>query len=127
MSYNILMADDSETARAYMAKIVALSGLPVHAVFQAANGQEALEIAHKEWIDLILCDTGMPVMTGLEMIAQLQREEPLRAIPVVLLASEGGLAPGEEKTPKGVRACLRKPFTPESLKRTLETILGAHS
>jgi two-component system chemotaxis response regulator CheY len=125
MSYNILMVDDSETARAFMAKTISLSGLPIHDLFQAANGQEALNIAQKEWIDLILCDSGMPVMTGLELIDQLQQQETLRAIPVVLLAPETAL--GSASPPKGVRACLQKPFTPEILKRTLEDILGGHA
>ncbi len=126
MSYNILMVDDSETARNFMIKAISLSGLPIHSVFQAGNGQEALEIAHKEWIDLILCDTGMPIMTGFEMIARLQAEATLCAIPIVLLAAEGGLEPGTGNGPKGVRFCLRKPFTPELLKDTLEEILGGH-
>jgi len=65
MAFNILIADDSETMRAVIKKVVTMSGVPVATFFEAGNGRQALEFLENEWVDVILSDINMPEMTGL--------------------------------------------------------------
>ena len=58
----ILIAEDFDDARAFMVFILKSYGC---VVYEATNGQEAIEVAKKYQPDLILMDISMPVMDGL--------------------------------------------------------------
>lgn len=125
MSLNILMVDDSETVRAVIAKTLSLAQIPINELHQASNGEEALTLLKDHWIDLILCDINMPVMSGIEMIERLQADEVWRAIPVVVISTEGSATRIERLKSHGIRAYIRKPFTPEQIREVVEEIIGA--
>ena len=124
MAYNILIVDDSETVRAVVAKAIEMSGVAVKALLTAANGQEALDILGKEWIDLVFADINMPVMGGVEMVKRMKADSDTKDIPVVIVSTEGSATRIKGLMDSGVRAFLRKPFTPESLKSTIDDIMG---
>jgi two-component system, chemotaxis family, chemotaxis protein CheY len=123
MAYNILIVDDSETIRAVIAKTLRIAEIPVGELWNAGNGQEALEILRREWVDLVFADINMPVMNGIEMIEQMDREGMLKTVPVVIVSTEGSRTRIEELTAKGVKAYLRKPFAPEALREMVEQVL----
>ena len=116
MSYNILIVDDSRTIRSVVRRTIELASIPVGEVFEAENGQEALDILNEEWVDLVLADINMPVMTGVEMVDRMQEDEVLKSVPVVIVSTEGSVTRIEELRGKGVKGYVRKPFTPEQLK-----------
>lgn len=124
MAYNILIVDDSETIRAVIAKTLRIAEIPVGQLWEAGNGKEALEILRANWIDLVFADINMPVMNGLEMIEQMEKEGLLETVPVCIVSTEGSRTRIEDLTAKGVKAYLRKPFTPEALKEMVEKVLG---
>lgn len=124
MAYNILIVDDSETVRAVVAKAIEMSGVDVKALMTAANGQEALDILGKEWVDLVFADINMPVMGGVEMVKRMKADADTKDIPVVIVSTEGSATRIKGLMDSGVRAFLRKPFTPESLKSTIDGIMG---
>ena len=113
MAFNILVVDDSETVRAVLAKTLQLSGIEVGELYKAANGKEALEILKDRWVDLIFSDINMPVMGGVEMIQQMRQDDMLKTIPVIVVSTEGSTTRIEQLKAEGVRAYIRKPFTPE--------------
>ncbi len=123
MAYNILIVDDSETIRAVIAKTLRIAEIPVGELWHAGNGQEALDILRKEWVDLVFADINMPVMNGIEMIEQMAKEGLIESVPVVIVSTEGSRTRIEELTAKGVKAYLRKPFTPEALRGMVEQVL----
>lgn len=124
MAYNILLVDDSETVRAVVGKAIEMAGVPVRTILTATNGKEALEILNKEWVDLVFADINMPVMGGIEMIRLMKDNVDLKDIPVIVLSTEGSATRINGLLEIGVKAFLRKPFTPESLKTTIESVLG---
>lgn len=124
MAFNILVVDDSDTVRAIIAKTLRLAEVPINELREAANGEEALAILKDQWIDLVFSDINMPVMTGMEMIERMHEDENLRSIPVVVVSTEGSKTRIEDLIQKGVRAYIRKPFTPEILKDIVEKVLG---
>ncbi len=126
MSLNILIVDDSVTIRTVIAMAIGMSNAPVNEIQFAANGQEALNILGKSFVDLVLVDINMPVMNGVEMIDRMQAEDHLKSIPVVVVSTEGSSTRLEELKSKGVKAFIRKPFTPESIYRVIREATNAY-
>jgi DNA-binding response OmpR family regulator len=56
-------------------------------IFQAANGQEALDLALKEHPDLIMLDLLMPVMDGVTMLKELRKDEWGKEVKVLVLTN----------------------------------------
>jgi two-component system, chemotaxis family, chemotaxis protein CheY len=124
MAYNILVVDDSETVRAVIAKAIGMCGVEVKTLMTAGNGQEALNILDKEWVDLVFADINMPVMGGVEMVKRMKADDGMKGIPVVIVSTEGSATRINGLMESGVRAFLRKPFSPEALKTTIDSIMG---
>jgi len=124
MAYSILVVDDSETVRAVISKAIEMADVAVKNLFTAANGQEALDILGREWVDLVFADINMPVMGGVEMIKRMKADDDMKTVPVVIVSTEGSATRIKSLMDSGVRAFLRKPFTPEALKSTIDEIMG---
>ncbi len=58
-----LLVDDSKMSRMMLRKIIS-SEHPDWVIFEAGDGQQALDVAKDEQPDIILLDYNMPVMTG---------------------------------------------------------------
>ncbi len=126
MSLNLLIVDDSVTIRTVIAKAIGISNAPVNEIQFAANGQEALNILAKSFVDLVLVDINMPVMNGVEMIEKMRADDHLKTIPVVVVSTEGSSTRLEELKAKGVKAFIRKPFTPESIYKVIREATNAY-
>lgn len=124
MPYNILIVDDSETVRTVIARTLEMAGVSISNLYQASNGAEALEVMKNNWIDLVFSDINMPVMGGVEMIERMQESDLLGTVPVVVVSTEGSKTRIDDLMGKGVRAYIRKPFTPEKVKAVVEELLG---
>ena len=124
MAYNFLIVDDSSTTRTIIKKIIGLSQVEVGELYEAENGLEALEALKDKWIDLVFADINMPKMNGVEMVQKMSDDGLLNSVPVVIVSSDGSETRIEEMMTKGVKAYLRKPFTPETIKDVTENILG---
>ncbi|SYZ74384.1 Chemotaxis protein CheY homolog [Candidatus Zixiibacteriota bacterium] len=125
MAYNILVVDDSKTIRSILVKTLGLTKLQINQVFEAANGQEALECLQANWIDLVLTDLNMPVMSGIELINAMAKDGMLKDIPVIVVSTDGSTTRIEELKEKGIREYIRKPFTPEAIGEIIDRILEA--
>jgi two-component system chemotaxis response regulator CheY len=123
MSYRILVVDDSPVSRKIVCKAVSMSGLDVGEIVEASNGREALEVVGKTWVDIVLADINMPVMGGVEMVAEMAKSDFMSATPVVIISSEKGEARMAELQGMGVSAYLAKPFRPEQIKQVVGDLL----
>lgn len=124
MALNILVVDDSAVIRAVFSKTFKLVGIPVGELYQAANGKEALEILNENRVDLVFSDINMPVMGGVEMIEKMFDDGLFRTIPVVVISTEGSTTRIEQLKSKGISAYIRKPFTPELVRKVVDDIIG---
>lgn len=124
MAYNILIVDDSRTIRAMIIKTLKLSNVDINKIYEAGNGKEALECLHDNWIDIVLSDLNMPVMTGIEMVDAMAEDGLLKEIPVVVISTDGSATRIEELKKKGVKEYIRKPFTPETISQIVDKVLG---
>jgi two-component system, NarL family, nitrate/nitrite response regulator NarL len=79
----ILVADDHEVMRLGLRNL--LEAVPNWSVYaEAANGNEAVEIALLSSPDIIIMDITMPEMNGLEAAARIAAERP--DIPVIMFS-----------------------------------------
>jgi len=124
MGFNILLVDDSSSIRRVLKKIIELSGLEVDNIFEAQNGLEALDVLQREWVDFIMCDIHMPKMDGLEFLRRLRQDEVLGRIPVIMISTEGREEIVKEARDLGVKAYVKKPFTPEEIRDVIEKLVG---
>lgn len=123
MSYRVLVVDDSPVSRKMICRAVTMSGLDIGEVLEASNGQEALELASRTWVDIVLADINMPVMNGAEMVAEMAKRDFMASTPVVIISSEKGKARMEDLRALGVSAYLPKPFRPEQIKQVVGDLL----
>jgi two-component system, chemotaxis family, chemotaxis protein CheY len=124
MAYRLLIVDDSPAMRAFVRRVIGLSGFDMTACFEASNGREALELLRREWVDVILTDINMPCMDGEEFMQQLAANEVLRSIPAIVISTDGTHHRKQRLLAIGARGYLTKPFLPETLRVELESMLG---
>ena len=127
MAANVLVVDDSEVMRGMIKRTLALSGLEIAAVYEAANGIEALAQMNAHPIGVVLLDISMPVMNGMTLLRRMRDDARLRDIPVVLASAEGSETRIAELMSAGARGYVRKPFHPEQVRDILLPILGAQT
>ncbi len=123
MSLNVLVVDDSSVMRAMIIKTIRMSGLDLGDVYQAANGKEGLDAARDNWVDLVIADINMPVMNGEEMIDAMKADPEIVDIPTIVVSTEGSATRIERLQQKGV-TFIHKPFTPEIIKASIESLTG---
>jgi two-component system chemotaxis response regulator CheY len=127
MAYTVLVVDDSSSIRAIIKKIIRVSGFDVGTFLEASDGNEALAIMETSRVDLVLTDINMPNMNGLDLIARIKENSALASIPVVVVSTEGSEKKMVEAMSLGAVGYVKKPFVPEEIKQTLNTILEVGS
>ncbi len=124
MPFNILIADDSRTMRYIVARSLGVARVPLGCLYYAGDGSEALEILNREWIDLVLLDINMPVVDGIALVEAMSADAVLESIPVVVISSDVSPVKVARLKDAGVKAFVKKPFTPETIRDTVMAILG---
>ena len=117
----ILLVDDEPHIRKFVSLILKQLGNPV--LFEAANGEEALQIYQREQPDLVLLDVSMPVMDGLETLKRLKALDPDAV--VVMLTSIVNRQSIDEALDYGAANYLRKDTPKEEIAKALEETIDA--
>lgn len=125
MAYRVLIVDDSPAMRAFVRRVMEISGFDLESCLEAENGSQALEVLKNEWVDAILSDINMPEMDGEEFLRHLETDESLRQIPVIIISTDGTKTRVERMLQLGARGYVTKPFRPEVLRAELERSLEA--
>src|SRR5215210_2547829 len=119
----ILVVDDDRVVRRIV--IAKLYGLG-YEVEEAEDGQEALEILEDgETPDLLITDSNMPRMNGLQLLRKLREsEDPVVAmLPVIMLTARQGEHDIIEGLETGLDDYVIKPFSPDELAARVQTAL----
>jgi signal transduction histidine kinase len=120
---SILVAEDNAINQFMMTKILKNWGIePVI----AEDGSKALEKLRERDFDLVLMDTHMPVMNGLEATARIRQDfdEPKCSIPIISLSAT--IVEEEEQAARnaGANDILSKPFDPAVLYFKIKTLIN---
>ena len=87
----------------------------------ATNGQEAYDLYKEKKPDVILTDMQMPIMTGLELIEKITKEDK-EQVRAVLITGETNPSIYEKAHELGIEKIIRKPFTKEQIEDMVESL-----
>jgi DNA-binding response OmpR family regulator len=110
---HILVADDEP----HIGRIIQLKlELAPYDVSLVEDGQAALtRLESDEPIDLVLLDIMMPLLSGLDVLAEAKRLPHRKDTPVIILTAKGQDADREQALELGAIDFLTKPFSPNKL------------
>ena len=111
----LLLVDDEVDFLRTTAQRLRLRGLDVTT---AASGEEALQIAAAQPVDVALIDLAMPGMDGLQTLAKLKERIPALKV-VFLLTGRATIKTGVEALRLGAVDVLEKPIDVETLVNAL--------
>ena len=117
----ILIVEDSPTMRQLLR--FALRRLPDVEVVEAADGMDGLRKLSADPYDLALVDINMPVMDGLKLIHLIREEESLRAMPIIVITTEGAEEDRARALALGADEYLTKPVQAANVLRVVKGLL----
>ncbi len=82
----VLVVDDSPLTRELLVSL--LESVGYHLV-QAVDGAHAMEVLHREPVDIVVSDLEMPNVDGLELTRRLKSHATFRTLPVVIVTTRG--------------------------------------
>jgi CheY-like chemotaxis protein len=78
--FKVLVVEDHADSRQVISIMLEVCG---YQAIEAANGQEAVDLAASHCPDLILMDLGLPVLDGVEATRRIREHEMLRHVPII--------------------------------------------
>ncbi len=94
------------------------------AVDEAADGADAVRIAHLNPPDLVLMDVWMPVKDGLQTTRELKADPATAGVPVLALSADQSAHAVQEAKLAGCDMFLGKPLTPDELLEKIRMSFG---
>ncbi len=124
---SVLVIDDHRTMREIVRRLLGQIG--IQDVADAEDGEAALEMLHSPQAkdpDLIICDLHMEKMDGMDFCNKLRldKNEVLRAIPVIILTGEQDTFVHDVTRQVGATMVLVKPISAGELKERIEAAIG---
>jgi two-component system response regulator AdeR len=90
-------------------------------IAEADDGEESLEISRRLRPEVVILDMMMPRLSGLEVLAELRRDEALSSTAVIVLTAQPDTR--EEALRQGADLVMVKPFEPEQIMAAVEEVL----
>lgn len=121
MAKTILAVDDSSSLRQMVAFSLKAAG---YQVVEAVDGQDGLDKARQQVVDLVLTDQNMPRMDGLALIRELRALPEYAKVPILMLTTESSDDMKSKGRAAGANGWLVKPFDPQRLIEVVKKVIG---
>ena len=121
---NALVVEDEEDIRNLLIEQLSDKGCRVQ---KAGNGAAALRRVRRQKPDIIFVDIMMPVMDGINLITELQKDPETRDVPVVLVTAISTPNVTLKAIALGVKYRLTKPWEQSQLDYVFEQALKLES
>jgi two-component system, chemotaxis family, chemotaxis protein CheY len=118
----ILIADDSRVMRQIVTRTLRQAGFGDHDLVEAADGQQAVDMAVNEKPDLVISDWNMPELTGIEVLRKLRAAG--NDVKFGFVTSECTPEMQQAAEAAGSLFFIVKPFTAERFDEVFSPILG---
>lgn len=115
----ILIVDDDVKMRLLLKEILSAH---LYQILEASHGREALDLIHRQPVDLLITDRDMPLMNGFDLLQKLREEK--RNIPAVVISGYGDEAMWAQAIGLGAEDYILKPFTSESVMKVVKKKLA---
>ncbi len=115
-SKTLMIVDDSKVSR-MMIKAIIVDKYPDMTIFEAGDGQEAIDLAEDKSIDFFSVDYNMPIMDGIEFITIMKSKR--EAAKFALLTANIQEATHKKAEQIGAK-CINKPISEKCITEMLE-------
>ena len=122
MSGKILLVEDNELNRDMLIRRLSRAGLDVVA---AGDGQEALEVMHREQPAVVLMDMNLPVMDGWTACRHAREDDAIKHIPIIALTAHASDADRLNALEAGCDDYATKPVDFPGLLIKIENLTGS--
>lgn len=119
-SKKILVVDDSRTIAWVVKDTLEGAGYNVRCLH---GGQDALKELQSDLPDLVILDTFMPQMSGLEVLGKIKASSRTCTIPVIMLTASGRHEDVLASYKLGAEYYITKPFTQNELLHGIDLVL----
>jgi CheY-like chemotaxis protein len=116
---SILIADDDPELRELMAMKLSKLG---HRIHEVSNGAELLEELQNTTHDLIISDLQMPLLSGIEALVRLRRED--WSVPFILMTGFPGPTTHDRANRLGAAYILHKPLDLDYLCKIVQQVVA---
>lgn len=116
----VLLVEDDRSLRRYLEVTLQRLG---YRVIAAADGIEAMKVAHSSAVDIVLTDAVMPQLSGQQLAALLRSNAAFAEMPIVLLTGQEN-ADAISAAGDAIDAFLYKPIKADELKACLAKLLN---
>ena len=117
----ILIADDKPNGRELVRTILENDG---YEVFEAADGQQAVERARQLHPDLVILDLHMPILDGFGAVEALRKEAEFTRTPVMALTASAMMGDRERALGAGFTGYCTKPIRLSVLRAEVQRLLS---
>ena len=116
----VLVVEDFEDTRLFLRLELEDHGF---IVFEAENGQKAVENAEREQPDVILMDLTMPLMDGFAAAKLIRQNEDLKHVPIIAITAHQETDFRSDAKASGFDAYVTKPIDVQWLKELIAGFL----
>ena len=116
---NILIVDDSATARMMIGKCIEMALPGDIKLLEACHGNEAMAVLKDNLPDLVVSDLNMPEMDGKSLLRKIKASPRLNDLPVIIITSAGNTQRELELKELGAEFVLNKPVTPPMISEAI--------
>jgi two-component system, cell cycle response regulator DivK len=95
-----------------------------YGVLQATDGRQGLDVAHREYPDLIIMDIMMPGISGLEATRLLKDDPTTADIPIIVTSGHGMRGDEEELRASGCDGFIAKPIGVSEFLELVESLMA---
>src|SRR3569623_1069506 len=118
----ILAVDDSGSLRQMLSFSLKAAG---YGVIEAIDGEDGLNKAKQQTVDLVLTDQNMPGMDGLSLIKALRAMKNYQSVPILMLTTESGDDIKAMGRAAGANGWQVKPYDPARLTEVVKKKNGS--
>jgi PAS domain S-box-containing protein len=118
----VLVVEDEENVRVLLNDAFRAEG---HDVTEATTGAEALKCLDKREFDLMVCDLGLPELSGLHVARWVKEFRP--DLPVIIATGYAEMIAEEDYTKARIDDVIRKPYALPDVLRRAHAVLAAQS
>jgi two-component system chemotaxis response regulator CheY len=107
-TYKVLVVEDSPTMRQLI--VFALKRIRGLSIVEAHDGVDGLKKLSSDKFDLIFTDINMPIMDGLKLVSLARNDPGYKAVPIVIITTEGASEDRERALAIGANDYITKPI-----------------
>ena len=118
----VLVVEDSPTMRQLI--VFALKRIRNFQIVEANDGVDGLKKLSSDKFDLILTDINMPIMDGLKLVSMVRNDPNYKAVPIIIITTEGAAEDRDRALALGANAYITKPIQTMQILDTVRRLLN---